>query len=119
MEKMTINKQFEGVRTFLIDNGAPAEMVAFIDNRMEQTKRKNSSRSNKPTKAQVENAQLAEIVKNAMATNDAYTVSEIQALVPEVRTLSNQRVTSVLGFMKDAGIVRREVVKGRAYFSLV
>ena len=93
------------------------DMRAFIENEIELLTRKNSRRSTKPTKGQIENEKYASMILEKMADNDAYTVSEIQALVPELATLSNQKVTGVLGIMKDNDLVKREVVKGRAYFS--
>ena len=100
------------------DKGIPVpDIRTFIKNEIDLLTRKNSRKSTKPTKNQIENEKYASMILEKMADNDAYTVSEIQALVPELATLSNQKVTGVLGIMKDNGLVKREVVKGRAYFS--
>ena len=119
MEKVTKEMQFKAIKAILEEKGE-TELVAFVDHEIELVRKKNSRRSlNKPSKNAVENERLGQIVLEAMASDEAYTVSELQAKVPELKDLSNQRATSVIGALKDAGKVKREVVKGKAYFSVI
>ena len=118
-EKMTINKQFEGVRSFLVDNGAPAEMIAFIDNRMEQTKRKNANRSNKPTKSATETADVAEKILGVLPNEGKFTATQIQAMDSTLATASNQRITAALKVLVNTGFVKNIHEKGKSLFSRV
>ena len=117
MEKMTINKQFEGVRTFLVDNGAPAEMIAFIDDRMEQTKRKNASRSNKPTKSATETADVAEKVLAILPADGKFTATEIVNMDDGLKGTSNQRMTAALKVLVNTGFVVNTHEKGKSLFA--
>lgn len=119
MEKMTIKGNFEAVRAFLAEHEAPASMIEFVNGRIAQVEAKNATRSNKPTKAQAENAVLAEAVIANMQAGTAYTVSEIQHIVPELAELSNQRATAVVRSLVRVGRVARTEAKGKAYFTLV
>lgn len=116
--KVTITEQFNDVRAFLTEKGAPTEMIAFIDGRIEQVKAKNAKRSDKPTKAQAENAILADAVLASMPAGKALTVSEIQKMTPALAGLSNQRVTAVIRFLTKAEKLTRSEVKGKALFTL-
>ena len=118
MEKMTIKGNFEAIRAFLAEHEAPASMIEFVNGRIAQVEAKNAKRSTKPTKAQAENAMLAEAVIVHMQAGKAYTVSEIQHAVPELAELSNQRASAVMKYLVNSGKVIRNEVKGKAYFSL-
>ena len=117
--KITITEQFNDVRAFLVEKGADEAMIAFIDGRIEQVKNKNAKRSDKPTKAQTENAILAEAVIEAMPAGKALTVSEIQKIVPALTELSNQRATAVIRSLVRVGRLTRTESKGKAFFALV
>lgn len=117
MEKMTKKEQFAKVRAILAEKGEN-DLVAFIDHEVELLTAKNSRRSNKPTKAQMENANLAEKVVATLESGKPYTVSEIQKAVAELSDLSNQRATAVVRSLVRAGGLTRNEVKGKAYFML-
>lgn len=119
MEKMTINEQFEWVRSFLIDNGAPADKVAFIESRMEQTKRKNASRSNKPSKSSAETAEVAEKILGVLPNDGKFTATQIQAMDSTLATASNQRITAALKMLVNTGFVNNIHEKGKSLFSRV
>ena len=118
MEKVTINQQFANIKAFLEEHDAPIGYVTFIEDRMAQVAKKNATRSNKPTKAQVENANLAEKVVETLVSGKPYTVSEIQKEVAELSDLSNQRATAIVRSLVRAGSLTRNEVKGKAYFTL-
>lgn len=113
MTKMTKAEMFAQIKAHLVD---PAE-IAFIDHELELLAKKNASRPNKPTKAQAENAMLADIVLANMPAGNALTVSEIQKAVPELAELSNQRVTAIVRSLVRTGAVTRTEVKGKALFT--
>lgn len=120
MEKMTIKGNFEAVRAFLAEHEAPASMIEFVNGRIAQVEAKNAKRSTKPTKAQAENAILAEAVIANMQAGKAYTVTEIQKVVPELKEFSNQKASAIVRILvKEGRIIRTEAKGGKTLFSLV
>lgn len=114
MEKMNKRDYFNRILSY-----AHEEDKAFLLHEIELLNTKNSRRSNKPTKAQIETADLAEKVVATLEDGKAYTVSEIQKAVVELSELSNQRATAVVRFLVRAGRLSRSEVKGKALFTLV
>jgi len=117
MTKITVKDYFMELRT-LAERADRADLVAFVDSRIKQVEAKNSKRSTKPAKNAAENAELGALILSRIAQDEAYTISELQALIPELKDFSNQRVTSIVGALKDSGKLNRNVIKGKAYFSV-
>lgn len=115
MEKMTKVEMFSQILTHLTD----ADEIAFIQHEIDLTLKKNASRSNKPTKTQMENITLAEEVYNAMVAETSYRVSEIGALVPSLNGKAPQKIVGVLRVLLKNGSVTRTETKGIAYFQKV
>ena len=115
MEKMTKAQMFAQIRTHLTDEAE----IAFIDHEMELLKRKNERKSDKPTKKQIENAGLMDIIYDKMEAGVPYRVKDIQALVPELADVHINKVTHLVSKMRDNVLVSREVVKGTAYFTKI
>lgn len=116
MEKMTKRDYFNAIRELVANR---PDLVAFIDHEVELLSKKNATRSTKPTKAQVENANLAEKVVETLVSGKPYTVSEIQKEVAELSDLSNQRATAIVRSLVRAGSLTRNEVKGKAYFTKI
>lgn len=114
MEKMTKRDYFNILRDRVADD---AELVAFIDHELVLLEKKNTSRSNKPTARQSENAELAITVNNAMESGHAYTVSELAKSVPALSGMTPQRVTAIIRILLKAEEVTRSEVKGKVYFT--
>ena len=115
MEKMTKIEMFSQILTHLTD----ADEIAFIKHEIELTAKKNASRSSKPTKVQIANATLADEIYNAMKDGQAYRISEIKALIPALADANPQKVSAILTKLRDSVRVRRETVKGVAYFTKI
>lgn len=115
MTKMTKIDMYEQILTHLTD----ADEIAFIKHEIELTAKKNASRSNKPTKAQIANATIADAVYNAMIDGQMYRVADIKGLVPDLAEANPQKVTAILTKLRDSVRVRRETVKGIAYFTKI
>lgn len=109
---MTKKETFEVIKTYVADN---ADLVAFCDKQIEVLSRKRA-KSTAPTKKQVENeaikARIAEVL-----TDEGKTVTAILGELHD-ETLTNQRVSALLRQMKDAGVATKEVVKGKALFTI-
>ena len=111
---MTKKETFVAINTILnsIDNH---EFDEFLAHEVELLSRKRS-KSSAPTKRQIENegikARIAEVL-----TNEGKTVTTILAELGD-EGLTNQRVSALLRQMKDSGTVTKEMVKGKALFTI-
>lgn len=119
MEKMTKRDYFNAIRAILAEDNKNDSLVAFIDHEVELLNKKNATRSTKPTKTQVANANLADEIYNAMEDAKSYTVADVKALVPELEDANPQKVTALLTKLRKEIRVSREVVKGKAYFTKI
>lgn len=80
----------------------------------------NRKNSTKPTKTQENNEIIKAIILEHMEIGTCYTVSEISKFedIPD-DSCSSQKISALVKQLKDAGLVAREEIKGRAYFSKV
>lgn len=123
-DKMTLMEKYDVVKAML--NGtyegkvAVADMVAFIDERMAQTAKKNASKGGEPTKAQkekmAEHTAIENEVLSVMVADTKYTVTD---LVKLTSVESTQRLTPRLTALVEDGKVAKTEDKGRSYYTLV
>lgn len=123
-DKMTLMDKYGVVKAML--NGSyegkvsVADMVAFIDERMAQTAKKNASKGGEPTKAQkekmAEHTAIEDEVLSAMVADIKYTVTD---LVKLTSVDSTQRLTPRLTALVENGKVAKTEEKGRSYYTLV
>lgn len=123
-KKLTAVEKFEDTIAVLRGEAAPNgstvdELIAFNQERMAQTIKKNASGSKaerKPTAQQIENEGIKEqIVAVLSSATEPMTATAVgKALGIE----SNHRVSALLTQLKKEQIVLREEVKGRAVFSV-
>jgi hypothetical protein len=112
---MTKREMFAEIRTLVADN---AEMVAFIDHEIELLERKSSS-PKKPTKTQLENDNFkAEIVTFLAEADAPKSIKELQAEMPSLEGLSNQRITHLLTDLVKAERLTKDYVKKTPYYSI-
>ena len=121
---LTIVEKYDVVKAML--NGtykgevSVADMVAFIDERMAQTAKKNSAKGGEPTKAQKEKMAEQTAIENeilsVMVADTKYTVTD---LVKLTSVESTQRLTPRLTALVEDGKVAKSEEKGRSYYSLV
>lgn len=130
-EKKFVKRDFfnvvlENAEAMALPEGMTAkDVVAFAENELGLLARKNAK-----SKGKTENVELSAL-KNAvvveMEKNRLYTVTELMKSLPTFisyeenrgKTLTNQRVTSVVHSLLDEGKVERITEKGRAYFKVV
>ena len=102
--------------TALSDNADAVEVLTSIRDSIAKA---NSRKSDKPTKAQIENAALRVKVLALMDNTTPRTVSQIMALDPNgIGALSNQKVSALLYSAREAGEVVQTVEKRKSYFRL-
>ena len=123
-DKMTLMDKYGVVKAMLAGEYkgevSVADMVAFIDERMAQTAKKNSAKGGEPTKEQkekmAEHTAIENEVLSAMEADTKYTVSK---LVKLTSVDSTQRLTPRLTALVEDGKVAKTEEKGRSYYSLV
>jgi len=96
----------------------PADVAEKLQKMKEQVEKKNSA-ERKPTATQTANEGFKEAILNAMESGKGYTVTDLLKEVAEISELSNQRVSAIVRQMKDAGLLTREEIKRKAYFTKV
>lgn len=110
---MTKKEYFVEIKNYVADN---AELVAFCDKQIELLSKKRSSVNSK-AKAETEARSLA-VFEALEKAGKPVTVTELIAGADgEVADYTNQRVSALLNKMVDTK-VKKEVVKGKAFFSV-
>ena len=113
---MTKREMFAAIREVVIDN---AEMTAFIDHEIELLAKK-SSAEHKPTKTQLENIHFKEVILAYLTDVEvSRCIKDLQAEIPEISSLSNQRVTHLMTALVNENKVTKEYVKKTPFYSAV
>ena len=94
----------------------PSEAIIDRMNKDIELASKKSSKRGKPTKTQVENAQLKDAMLDAMSGQSAMTIDEIKGICEEVADLSTSKISALLTQLRESGQVERTYVKKKAYF---
>lgn len=110
-KKVTIVEKFEEVVGILRSLGYEEE-AKFIEERKDLHEKKNTSR--KPTKAQEENEAIKTAILDFMEEGKPYTITDIQKAIG---LDSNQKTSALMRQLKEADLVIRSEVKGKAYFT--
>ena len=120
-KKMTKKEMFAEIRNIITDlTPERGDILEFIDKEVELLNKKSASKSNKPTKTQLENEVFKEKILSILAKNDTLmTIKEICAEDEELTGLSNQKMNHLLtSLRKNEKKVRREYIKRVAHFAL-
>ena len=113
MEKITNVQLFTSVKDFLVTNGAPTNLVDFIQSRIEMTERKNAKRSSELTETQKENLELKAQVLEFITNNPQATSKSITKHFG----VSSQKLTPILAKLVDDNQVTYTLEKKVRYFS--
>lgn len=112
---MTKREMYNAILAVVADND---EMVAFINHEIELLDRKANS-IRKPTATQIENDGFKAEIVAFLATADApKTIKELQAEIPSISGLTNQRITHMLTDLVKGGTLAKEYVKKTPYYSV-
>ena len=98
-----------------------ADLVAFIEHEIELLERKNASASNgtrKPTKTQIANEGIKAEIVEQMSNGVSYLISDMMKAFPSLSEYPSQKIVALVRQLVNEGKVTREVVKGKAYFTL-
>ncbi len=110
-KKMTIVEQYEAIISKVEGVLSPAE-IKFLEERAEMHSKKNANR--KPTKAQEENEVIKTAILDFMSDGVSRTVTDIQKAVG---LDSNQKTSALVRQLKEADLLVRKEIKGKAWFT--
>ena len=98
---------------------ANQELFDKLSTMKAQFEKKNSSSADrKPTKTQVENLALMEIILDILADGKQKSITEIQQSSTELAEFSNQKMSSLLKKLVDTGRVVKSVEKRKTLFKI-
>lgn len=123
MKKLTKVQVLGAIRS-LLNNEEPSvtislgECVDFIDKEIDNLTKKNSTPSKAVLLRQANNNKDREILLKALRDGVSGTCSEIANKIPEFEDYSAAKVSALLKPLVTDGQVIRQVVKGKAIFSL-
>jgi len=116
--KVTKKDNYSALRT-IAENANRSDLVEFIDHELEMLAKKNAARSDKPTAAQVENAEIAEFIPTILESGKLYRLSEIKAMIPALANASGtQRIAVICRKLEAEGVLSKTVDKRVIYYSL-
>ena len=105
------------VSGFSTDDFKTDEIIEKLEKMLVQTEKKSSS-ERKPTAKQEANKKLEAVILDYLnAQTEGKTVTDMMKEIPELDGMSNQKDSSLVKPLKDDGIIVKEVIKGRSYFS--
>ena len=118
--KKTVVQMYEEI---LKVTGLTDEQKAFLEKRIEITKKKNASgKGTEPTPKQKEKMAQDTAIENAvmsvMAEGVQYTPSDLVKLIDKAEVPNTQKLTPRLTALCEQGKVVKETVKGRSVYSL-
>lgn len=118
-KKMTKKDYF---KNFMAKYPLTEDEINFCEHEIELLDKKNASASSKPTATQTANEAIKAEILAFMGDNEKRTVTEIMKGVPSLNGASNQKATALVRQLADENDpdapMKREVVKGKALFSL-
>ena len=116
--KKTVVEMFEEIKALCKTD----EQKAFIDKRIEITKKKNANRSAEPTPKQKEkmahDVELRNAIVSVMVADTTYTPSDLVKLVDNAEIPNTQKITPLLTALVGDGVLTKATVKGRSVYSL-
>ena len=117
---MRTNITYVSVLSKVIENSTnlSAEELDKLIALRSSIEKRNSTKSDKPTKAQVANATIGNEIAEAMVEGVTYSIPDLCALVPSIKEASSQKVSPIMAKLVEAGKVVKSVVKGHNYYTL-
>lgn len=113
-KKMTKKDYFNQIKELVVGN---VELENFINHELELLDKKSASKA--PTKVQIENESIKELIVETLSTFEKpATISDIQNANDELAKLSNQKISALLTQLINADKVVRTTDKKKAYFTL-
>ena len=110
----------DALNTVLAGGSMTVEVSEKLSALRDQLVKRNSSKTDKPSKKQAENLNLAEHLAEVMKqVGKPSTVSEYMTADPEVLgVMSNQKVSALMNVLKKEGRVIKTTEQRKSYFAL-
>lgn len=104
---------------YVLDNCTiPADVAEKLESMKAQLE-KPRKKSNKPSKAQIANAALREVIVNGMEPGHLYTATELaETFLANEEHCSFQRAAGLVRPLVEAGTIVKTVEKGKTYYSV-
>ena len=116
-KKVTKKEMFAKLYAIVEESNAPdkVEVLGFIDHEVELLEKKSSKVT--LTATQKANLEVIEVIKEVLADKPNSTVSE---LIKDERlcAYTNQKISALVRQLIAEGLVKKEEIKRKAYFSL-
>lgn len=116
MKKMSYVSAIDAVLSGAPVEGEVAERLTALRGSLAK---RSASKSGKPTKTQIANAEIGEAVASAMVAGQVYTIADVSALVPALEGATPQKVGPIMRRLRDAGRLTEDKVKGKVVYALV
>lgn len=122
--KLKVVDKFGAIKEMLngnsVENFSVADALAFLDERIAITEKKNASGGErKPTKEQIANEGVKDTIKAVLGeVGVPTTIADLQKASAELAEFSNQKISALLTQLVKGGAVVRTEVKGKAHFAL-
>ena len=115
----TQREQYARIREILVNGSYGDDLTEFIDGRVAQLDKK-ATAVRKPTAQQIQNEAFRADILEWMEPNTAYALSDIHKGVPSIVAsgISASRVTACVTRLYNDGLVTRETIKGKNYYTL-
>jgi hypothetical protein len=123
--KLKVVDKFGAIKAMLngepVENFSVADAVAFLDERIAITEKKNATGGErKPTATQIANEGIKAIIADVLAIeNKPLSIGDMQKSSAELAEMSNQKISALLTQLIKVGAVERTTVKGKAFFTLI
>ena len=115
MEKMTYVKALDAaIATLSADQSEVKEKLEAL----KASIAKKNSAERKPTATQTANEGYKEAILGALEIGKGYTITDLIKGVHALSDLTTQRVSAIVRQLVEAGTLKREEIKRKAYFSL-
>ena len=80
--------------------------------------KRNATKSHKPTKTQVQNENYSQDIMRSLVKGVQYSIADIRHEVESLCDASSQKIAPIMNKLVESGKVTKEVVKGKALYSL-
>lgn len=119
MKKLTKAQKFQMLLE-VAEVQANETLVEFINHELELLAKKNSTSTGtrKPTKTQLENEMLINVIKEVLGDKEPKTIAMLQQAHEELEPLTNQKISALLKKLVDAEVVEKYIEKKKTFFKM-
>ena len=115
MKKMSYVSAIDAVLSGAPVEGEVAERLTALRGSLAK---RSASKSGKPTKTQIANEGIKAEILDLMGAGKSYLISDMMKMFPTLAEYPSQKIVALVRQLVNEGKVTREVIKGKAYFTL-